>query len=76
MLCACCRDELVRCRVRVCHKHVVNDCSCGLACARRRALVAAAARNEPGQPMLLLINIFRVWRLKHTYFLIYLQCCK
>ena len=58
MLCACCRDELVRCRVRVCHKHVVNDCSCGLACARRRALVAAAARNEPGQPMLLLINIF------------------
>ena len=52
MLCACCRDELVWCRVRVCHKHVVSDCSCGLTCARRSALVAAAARNEPGQPML------------------------
>ena len=49
MLCACCRDELVRCRVRVCHKHVVNDCSCGLACARRRAQRAGSTHAPVNQ---------------------------
>ena len=58
MKCACCRDALVWCRVRVCHTHVVSDCSCGPTRARCRAVVAAAARNKPGQPMLPINDYF------------------